>query len=97
MSVDDYSEYEHLRRFETWSDCLTDLPCAPQCCKAHSFRHVAWSFLLPTLTTNDNTHVCQFDDRFASGAGKAILCFSWKLLHASNISLGDGEDWKCMW
>jgi hypothetical protein len=25
------------------------------------------------------------------------VCFSWKLLHASNISLGDGEDWNCLW
>jgi hypothetical protein len=24
MSVDDYGEYEHLRRFETWFDCAKD-------------------------------------------------------------------------
>lgn len=24
MSVDDYSEYEHLRRFEAWFDCAKD-------------------------------------------------------------------------
>jgi hypothetical protein len=95
----DGSEYAFLRK--GWWTCpdfgCTDLPGAPQCCKADSFRHVACSFLPPKLTTNDNTYVCQFDDTFASGAGKAVVCFSWKLLHASNISLGDGEDWNCLW